>query len=452
MNRFKPSPLLKPKEGVTYGPDKEAIHSVYKRLCEHNQLSVSAVWSELTMPVVCGVSVRQRKMAQHFNLLSRGGDWSDRVRSWLSITVGMEGLENLTLDGLIRLRGIGTLPSSKYRKWCPECYSSDIETDIGPYDRLLWSIRDVNACPVHRVKLESICPYCGADNLPVLSGRDLPGRCPKCLGWLGYKSTGLVNDVDDYARWSHWIAKSFADLLAVTFDADADVSENVNNVIRAVVGRQYKGQYAHFAKAIRRNRSVVGTWLTGRGFPSWEAVCEISYVFQLPMLEILTGKLDAIEFSSVIHLPQVSSRRFAHPRKLPKKRDIDEIRAFLVEVERGERPSVLTIAETANRLGIHPRDLRRRLPDEVGRLSKILQERRQAQQKRKALDFEEALRKEIPIIVSRLLASGLMPSRRAICQGLAVRGLSVGRRQGALVKELTDTACFLSHQQNSGNK
>lgn len=201
-----------------------------------------------------------------------------------------------------------------------------------------------------------------------------------------------------------------------------------------------KGLYARLASALERNRSVVATWLAGRASPSWQALCEISFAFQLPLLELLQGQIDCVEFSKVQRLPLASLDRLTHPRKLPERRDVAQIHKLLARVERGELPNVLTLADIGARLGIHPRDLSRLAKDDVARLSPILAKRRATLSEQKKKSRERSMREEVPKIVARMLEQGQRATRRAVDRELGSTGLAVRRQEAAFVRDLVHHA------------
>jgi hypothetical protein len=86
-----------------------------------------------------------------------------RAQLWVAL------LDQLTcvprLDLLTALPWAGTIscvhllrPS---RAWCPACYGDEISSADSAYERLLWAFHIVTVCPVHRLPLESNCPFCG---------------------------------------------------------------------------------------------------------------------------------------------------------------------------------------------------------------------------------------------------------------------------------------------------
>lgn len=432
--------LLAPSIGLTTGASREGLHSIFRRLCEGNQLTVNDVFSVLIAPPVGSRKDRLATMANAAYLFNRGCAASDRLANRIRELTTLGDLLHFTLRGLIELRGVGPLAVSHYRKWCSECYERDLDTELGPYDRLLWSIDAVKACTSHSTQLQFICPVCGDGPFPMLTGSDISGRCPRCLAWLGGKSVALDERRDEHSRFLLWTAKSYTDLLDAPLPSQQDVGTGFTEFLAALSARHYNGVYAHLARAIERNKSVVATWTSRRSAPSWQALCEISFVFHIPISEILLGQTDAIEFSTVRRLPLTVAKRFTHPRKLPEPRSVSEIQALLARVESGEALNLMSLQAIATRFGIHPRHLRRLLPEETARISKVLANRRAVRRETIGAVRQQLFRKAIPDIVSRLISNRGRATRRAVDKELSIVGLAVGRRDASFVRELVQVA------------
>lgn len=431
-----PTPLLAPPDSPRHGSTREGLHSLLRRLCEYNQLTVNDVLAGLILPSLGACSKQLTRMSVAVHLINRGCEISQKFAERIQALTTIKSLSVLTLSDLVSLRGLGTLAISSHRKWCAECLNEDLETELGSYDRLLWSIDDVHACPIHNVQLKSTCQSCGSGPFAILTGRDISGRCPKCLGWLGGESIALDQTRDEYSRYLLWIAKSYADLLDSSLPSHIDIRPGFRKIVIALTERHFCGVVAQFSSAIERNRSVVTTWLLGRASPSWRALCEISYVFQIPLLELLTGQTNAVELSTVQRLPLVALKRLTSPRKLPEKRELNDVIFFLAKVERGELPNVLTMKEVGNRIGIHPRELSRIVPEDAAQLSILLANRRAQIREKKKIYREQVLREEVPAAVSRLLQEGIRPTRRAVDKALAFAGIPVRRHEAPFVREL----------------
>jgi transcriptional regulator with XRE-family HTH domain len=432
--------LLAPTVVPLAGSDRESLHSVLKRICETNQLTVNAVLAGIVLPSLKTPQDRLTKMVSPVHLINRGCLVSIKLVAQLQELTGMSGLSKLTLQELVGLRGIGVLAITRYRKWCPACFDDDVETAIGPYDRLIWSISDVQACPVHHAMLQSICQSCGAGPFMALMGCDLSGRCPKCRGWLGGKAIILDQNRDEHSRYLLWTAQSYADLLESPLPAQSDVSQGVKKLIIALAEQHFDGAKSRLAQAVERNKSVISTWLTGHGSPSWRALCEISFTFQIPLSDMLRGLTDGVALSTARHLPLAIADRLSRPRKLPERRNLQQIRSFMARVECGELPHIVTLEGMAERLNITGRELRRLVPEDISRLSKVLADRRITIRKKMIIARDRAIREEIPVIVSNLLNAGTGVTRRVIDKQLSIVGLAVRRGEARLISQLVQSA------------
>lgn len=432
-SEFAPRSLLAPRPGPMTGSTREALNSVFRRICEKNQLTVANVLSQLILVPQDITKDGLRRMSDGLYLVNRGGIESQKLIAKMESLTTLKGLQSLTLQQLAGLKGVGTLSLSRYRKWCGHCFDSDLESELGPYERLLWSIDLVEACPNHKVKLRSTCPICGSGPFPLLTGRDISGRCPKCLDWLGGGAIPLDEHDDSYSKYILWAAQSFSDLLDSPLETNVDLSVGFRTILGGLAAHHFSGIAAHLAAAIRRNRSVVTTWLAGQSYPSWQALCEISFVFQIPLPELLKGDTDCILFSSLRSLPLAVLERITRPRKAPQKRDVNAIRKFLGRVIRGEFEYILTIREVANRLGIHPRWLALLLPKETTELSVVLAERRRRLMEQRRASRRNVLREGAFAAVSHLHSSGRSVSRRSVDKELARNGILVRRGEAPTV-------------------
>ena len=425
---------------------------MFKRVCEKNQLTVNDVFSNLILPQAGMPQSRLTKMNYQVHLINRGCAISNRLISRIHELVSMPELSVFTLREFGELCGIGEIAISHKRKWCPACFDADLAAKHGPYDRLLWSIDDVQICPTHKVSLNTICPSCGVGPFYVLTGHDISGHCPKCFSWLGGRAVTLEESRDEHTQFLFWQARTYSALLESPLPSKLDVSENINGVLRALTSKHFNGSYAALARAVERNKSVLCTWLKGNGSPSWRALIEISYVFQLPLSELLLGQYDGVSISEIRRLPLASVARLTHPRKLPQRRSIEDLKSFLEKVEAGEISSLTSLVSVAERLNINPRELRRILPVECIQLSKVLADRRRHSRKRKQEDRERLLRDEIPNAILKVLSIGQHPTRRAIHKSLTEVGISVMRREGPLINEIVQhTLASVTTNAISGN-
>jgi hypothetical protein len=338
-----------------------------------------------------------------------------------------------------------------YRSWCSECYAEDCGRSHGPYDRLLWSIEQVEACPIHEVKLSKHCPTCGATEMPVLMGYDISGFCPHCTNFLGFRSVPLNAANDDLSRYLIWTAKSFADLLDSPVSPWPGSENRFQEMIRNLSDFHFDGAYSRFATAISRNRSVVGTWLANNSKPGWRALCEISFSFHIPLRDLLSGCAEAVGVSVWRPLPLTIRQRYQKPKRTPRKRDTVSMLHFINEVADGKHPSVLSVRDLALRLDIDASDLRKRARQEVLAVSQILADRRRSIRTRMTASRDRDLTEAISTVGIELAQSNLPATRRRVESKLTSMGFRVSRVESKSVRLRVLEAKALATVHMSGN-
>jgi transcriptional regulator with XRE-family HTH domain/Zn finger protein HypA/HybF involved in hydrogenase expression len=428
--------LIAPSLGPTIGAQREGLHSLFRRVGEKNQLSVNDLLSAIAIPRQ-GISLEKlEKVTSYTHLINRGAGIADKFIARIEALTTVRSSRAGTLSEVNELRGVGLLTMSRYRKWCTQCIEEDLGSKTGPYERLLWSVDYVKACPVHQVQLQDICPACGADKITILTGRDISGRCPKCVAWLGGKSVLLDENRDEYSRYLLWTAKSFSDLFDSPLPSGADLQPGIIKLLTHLSERYFNKVHARLAEAIERNKSVLGTWLAGDASPSWQALCEISFTFHIPLPDLLCGHTDKINAPTFRRLPLMINPRLTQPRRSPTRRNLDEVRCFLVKVEEGGLPHLNTMTAVATQFGVDAKELSRLLPEDAARLSMVLKARRAAMREKLRAQRRELILQEIPLAISRLAIAGTYPVRSALLKELGFKDITLSRPEMLLAMEL----------------
>lgn len=102
----------------------------------------------------------------------------------VSVGTGCDLVERTSLDRIavaISERAIGM--AKDYRRWCPACWQSDLDSGSTPYERLLWQLAPVGRCTLHRISLEHLCPLCHNSQVTYCKTGSL-STCASCFGSL----------------------------------------------------------------------------------------------------------------------------------------------------------------------------------------------------------------------------------------------------------------------------
>jgi hypothetical protein len=409
----------------TTGAQRVALHSLFRLVCEANQLVVNDVITKLNAPLFGPAEDRNRNLAKSVHLVDAGLAHSGRMVPFLERLTGLENLKALTLADFVGMKGIAALWTRPYRRWCPHCYAEDLASGLTPYDRLLWSIDLVRCCPVHETALRFKCDHCGGDRAPHRFGRDISGFCPRCFGWLGERPPGKPANADDQTKYLQWVARSFADLLDVPSLAEADLLPGIQASIRKLAILHHDGATTYVARQIGRNKSVVSTWLGGKSRPAWDALCNMSYVYQQPLYALLVGDVTGITISEPLPLPTAAHPRQGLRRKRPLARDPAVVVRILDEIATGLHPGVKSVQQVADRLNMNVREVYRIAQEEAKAASAAVARRNAAVRLQTAAyrltERETALRR----VAETLTLRESKVTRRIVHQEMAKIGFAV---------------------------
>ena len=192
------------------------------------------------------------------------GHAAERTARAIRLLTGSSETERLSSLGVARMFGFGErgLLASR-RRWCAECWREDEE----PYDRKLWWLAVVDACPVHRCLLQDRCDTCGRTQQSLTDGVRL-AICSFC----GHPLAGDAIRLDEsrsadrrilwYAREGA-LATLAAEVMALT---GADVSEEVKAGYDRLETEARKRGLETAARTFERYRRGQGhrdAWLEG---------------------------------------------------------------------------------------------------------------------------------------------------------------------------------------------
>lgn len=417
--------LIVPPAVLASGRETEALHSLLRRIAAANQLTITSLVEALPL------RVRHTWDAGATNLVDGGGTPSINLINALLMCGPFEGLRDLTLNSLRNIPGVATLACKRHRCWCPVCYEDDTKLGAGPYNRLLWSIKDVTVCNKHQVALETVCPWCNHGRFPFLREKDLSGYCPRCLNWLGGKGQRVYDDENTVFRL--WCAQSFGDLLDARVRSDLNVKDNFPIALDLLAQKHFESIDAHLATAIGRNKSNIPGWKTGSIAPSWRALVDLSFASQTSLVGLISAPHDAVAASRMKPLPPDA---LPVPRKTRQSFDLDLAIALYGRVAEGEYATLRTITDVAKHLNTCSRELYRRLGPETKNLSQVLAIRRSKATRQRREAKKRILETEVPPVVQRLQNQKKKLTRRAVKRELAKSGVVVNRENDALMWQL----------------
>ena len=289
---------LYPLEPIGVGTGEvESLSSYVLRLAAAHCLPLAALFDEIVAPLVQEARLLSTTGYPELVLVNAA-----RPINGMGVTAAacVQALESLTLRMDLRWltaitwQGIFT---TRYwlrpaRAWCPACFESQRREERIIFEPLLWTLRAVTVCPIHKRALVAVCPHCRGESLP-MTRRSRPGRCAKCTHWLGSLDAAGPPPDESMSRdwdWRLWAAKAAGELFAAPpgMIARPERATLIETIARCV-DHFTEGRAHAFAYHFGLNESLLWKCLNRHSQPSLETVLRISYLSGPSILDFVNG-------------------------------------------------------------------------------------------------------------------------------------------------------------------
>lgn len=401
------------------GDDREHLGSYIARLSNAHDMARWTLTNRIIGPAaeeLFGVS--SDRMARDIGR----ADYSVKVTSateqayqWAHTLNRLTLRTNLQLCTLLPLKELVSpfLLLSDRRRFCPNCYRDDVQKERDCYDRLLWSIDAVAACPLHRLKLV---------NLPKLKRRPTVfGPADEVTSTIKLTESAELLPASDYEVAS---ARLIAELLddSVVFP-DAGYSASAQSAfLTHAVDTLFNGKSARFAVHLRVNKSQVHGWVKGKFQMCLPRLALVAYCCGCAIADILLGNKVML---SLRPAPQCQDRRLIASGGEGAKRPRDELRKELYELMRDGH--IRNATEAAKCLAVSSKFLRENFPREQALLVQSGRELVKSGRKEAMDVFDQIYLSEH----KALCDAGIYPARRRVIERMRGKVKSLGRRKNA---------------------
>jgi len=179
-----------------------------------------------------------------------------------------------------------------YQAWCPQCYQGWRDAGEMVREPLLWVLRAVSMCTLHRRQLETRCWNCGRTP-HVLTGRSRSGHCGHCQAWLGSNDPGPSGDEQTAPEEAYelWVAREIGGLLrAAPCVSHAMSAEILRANLRACSQHLFRkgARGRSLARIVGASASQVVGWLINGYLVKLGPLMRISYRLGIPALDLLS--------------------------------------------------------------------------------------------------------------------------------------------------------------------
>jgi hypothetical protein len=312
-----PRSRLYPLEPIGVGtPLVESLTGYVARLAEAHCVSTGTLYSK-EIDALTGkgniFSFRPEIEAGYsiHTINGRGTPAADFVRALESLT------HRRDLCYLTLLPWAEVLPAQggfqrRARAWCPHCLRTWREDAKPLYEPLLWTLKPVTSCALHRRQLCFLCPACKRQN-GTLDPRTRSGYCSRCGHWLAPTTSEALSDkpalTNDDLVLGDWVATVLGEVLAAAPGLPfAPARAGIARVISSCVERIVDGNASAFARLVEAGRGDVRKWQTGKAQPKYSALLSLSYRLGISLLNLLSGTLTSVPQELVRPFPSQLSK------------------------------------------------------------------------------------------------------------------------------------------------
>lgn len=254
------------------------------------------------------------------NLMIGAGLAAMRWANALEIASGNQSLDECTLRGLHLQISTNKLVVAEARI-CLDCLQQDLTTGRMPYERLLWRMRPVSCCPIHRKALLS--PQCGKQRVKHKDKYlriDYCGACKQC-GSLGFSCSDTT--ATPCSEADLWRAEQCAQLLVALSSNWHQLPGKMKKLMKAQV--EATGGVQAFAAKVGIPKSDISRWLNGTSSRlGIDQLLDIAWVKGVSLPELLQGNW--VE----VNIPK-GDRSPLRARRQIKKINHDQLRQAMID-------------------------------------------------------------------------------------------------------------------------
>ena len=378
-------------------PSCESLKSFVYRLAHEHRLSPTQLIADVVWPYLAPDLRAQRKT--YGNNLCRLPylDFAGKVTHGLAAALAeLTGSENLQCCTLLPLSEVFNRASLARRtdRFCPLCLRDD--NVAAKHVPLAWSVKEVEACPIHGVRLlERRCGAPTESHLHFMNRKFLPNVCDTC-GSVGLQC--ITDQVQQATAIEIWDATQVAELIAAFPSAPiALTSAGLAAGLRQIIERVGKGQSAVAARALSCSKSQMHGWVHLQNRPSLGIMLHLCATAGVSLRSVVAGHADAIECP----VPVPRQRRV--PRKSPSSVERERHLRSMLLVQ--PPPSLLSVAR---QMQVDAKMLRDAFPE----LSATIVERASAYRRERVAMAQESCRTRASSLLEECERRNLTLTRR----------------------------------------
>lgn len=270
----------------------ESLTSYIKRLADAHSVSVTLLLHNIVIPDnQSHIKHMHPYWREAMHSVNGSSSMAEQFVSMFEVEIlnKLIGMTLLPLDAIVGRSGRGTL--HKNMTICPLCIN-----EMAEYHKifipLIWWLKVITCCPIHKTKLIDCCASCHAKLTAVPNYTPL-GYCPKCgafLGEQGCDSHKKDKDADEQEA----IAKVACELILYLERRTFFRNLFLKGVEHAVY-KFSRGNIADFEVSSGFPKTRVKQWLSGKNHPRLDDLIKLCVCHHISLVALLSGIISNME-------------------------------------------------------------------------------------------------------------------------------------------------------------
>lgn len=243
-----------------------------------NSSSIVALYGQASVKALNGTQIGAKQLVKALEALTKRTD--------LQFLTMLPWAQVFPVLGLLK----------DFQAWCPYCYQEWLNNKQVIYSPLLWALKSVKFCPNHLQFLESKCPHCEQEFLP-LWHNSRPGFCLKCSRWLGInpelndQHKNLFEETINRQQ-EIWKVQTLGELIQLAPEfSHPPLRETIKTMLKAYVHQYTQGNVSAFGRWLGLSRYEILHWYSGVAIPNLDKLLKICYILETTLVNFLQLKL-----------------------------------------------------------------------------------------------------------------------------------------------------------------
>lgn len=262
----------------------ESMTSYVSRLSHAYVISPFALITKIVLPFI---NVNHKPL---YPMLNSIGTWAVNFILSLQHLTSQDDLQYLTMVPYADFIYSYNLCEPK-KKWCPQCLDEWQAEGKDLYEPILWQLKEVKVCQIHKISLSNTCPDCNT-SLPLISSKPIIGYCSSCNTWLGGKNNIFEQIDNPLFVYDLYRAENIGSLIAISQTRiNKPAKDNIFQSIKDIVKIEYYDNMMDFCGHLDIPKASASEWIHGIHHPSLSEQLRLCFNLGISYIDFLDNNI-----------------------------------------------------------------------------------------------------------------------------------------------------------------